>query len=38
MPRPTGKSCDEYPFASTKEGGAAGVGGARLSLKRSPCW
>ncbi|MBO2443569.1 NucA/NucB deoxyribonuclease domain-containing protein [Actinomadura nitritigenes] len=22
-PRPAGKSCDEYPFASTKEGGNA---------------
>ncbi|MFJ8856729.1 NucA/NucB deoxyribonuclease domain-containing protein [Streptomyces sp. NPDC102437] len=30
LPRPTGKSCDEYPFASTKEGGATGVFSRRM--------
>ncbi len=28
-PRPTGKSCDEYPFASTREGAGTGGGTAR---------
>ncbi|MGA5703077.1 NucA/NucB deoxyribonuclease domain-containing protein [Peterkaempfera bronchialis] len=30
LSRPTGKSCDEYPFASTKEGGASGVYSRRM--------
>ncbi|WP_120494707.1 NucA/NucB deoxyribonuclease domain-containing protein [Microbacterium phyllosphaerae] len=29
LPRPTGKSCDEYPFASTYQGAALSGGGAR---------
>lgn len=29
LPRPTGKSCDEYPFASTYEGAALSGGGPR---------
>lgn len=29
-PRPTGYQCDEYPFASAKEGAAAGTGGVRV--------
>jgi hypothetical protein len=28
-PRPTGKSCDEYPFASTYEGASTGGGTGR---------
>lgn len=30
LPRPPGKSCDEYPFASTKEGGASGIFSRRM--------
>jgi hypothetical protein len=29
FPRPTGKTCDEYPFASTNQGAASGGGNAR---------
>lgn len=29
LPRPTGRTCDEYPFASTYEGAALSGGGAR---------
>lgn len=29
LPRPTGKSCDEYPFASTYEGASLSGGGPR---------
>lgn len=29
LPRPTGKSCDEYPFASTYEGASTGGGTGR---------
>lgn len=28
-PRPAGKSCDEYPFASTNQGASTGGGGPR---------
>lgn len=30
LERPAGKSCDEYPFASTKEGGASGIYSRRM--------
>ncbi|MEU8893401.1 NucA/NucB deoxyribonuclease domain-containing protein [Streptomyces sp. NPDC048442] len=30
LPRPPGKSCDEFPFASTKEGGASGTYSRRM--------
>lgn len=32
-PRPQGKECDEYPFASTKEGGNPAKGSTRLIAK-----
>ncbi|MGW7642126.1 NucA/NucB deoxyribonuclease domain-containing protein [Streptomyces decoyicus] len=32
-PRPAGKECDEYPFASTKEGDNPQAGSTRLISK-----